>query len=1149
MNSRLANQTHQQKSTAKHSGSGFLQRKSNCDDNTLQRASLLPLSRKNKDQKEIPPIVHEVLRSPGQPLDTTSRAFFGARMGHDFSKIRIHTNKLAMESANALGAQAYTVMPNIIFGSGQYAPYTRKGQRLLAHELTHVVQQAFGSSKSYTILEHEAAIAEQGVFPAIHYQNSHISPKIQLQMSPDCATRLLIVIEEDESRASFTLFRDEGDPLSASGSARGLGTGEYRVVYDATAQAMTILSSDLMEIPETSLATIHMPDESHIIRLLRAVEQPIPMEVRIGTVTGGAPVSGETTESADSERLRQAIDELPEHVRDILFRDEGRHQLSPPYYAMVLRVGQKLASMSAVELADWRSRTTAMTQDWASFEASIDAYLATEAERYREQIEIARTAARLSGLEELYELRVQLRDVERQSPVRSGRGVVDPYIIRRRRELLRRVQEALGQAGFSSMAEFDAAIAAWRTSFERETVRVSDVLLDRFDHTLFLFQRRYADPAQATALAEAIAASGAQHHFEFSASQRARAVALSDPEGGLAENWQSMYLERIAGEARARGEAAMQNISADHPILAIPDFPRERLARAPSGEVQSILLDYITEHRESVHSTRGSIHSDTDLIYKLPPLLEASKQAQGITPNSIYERIIRDHISIQGLTALVGGIALAIITVALTIATFGTGTLAAAAGVAAFGLSAWQAVDAFQDYMRETIAAEAQLLSEEEVSSVAWLVIAVVGAAADLGAAAAAIRAIRPAALALNELGDMSALGAFRQEVNELVGVSSRIKNAMNRAAEAEAAQWAAIRTIGFRANEIFSASTETGVRLMLIAWYRARQGFLRFEQFLSELRRVNIISDVLDPSERTALLCMHEEALRRLTEGFLDPSSLSSELRAALSSTEIDDAAAFGRLLGLDDDAAAEVLEIQARVAREAGDPDALSPEALRTAMRRASGRISETAPTGSAAGEIAEVIEEQTTPPGRSLTYAPSHTAEEATHIGEEIISSGGRLDWMERHHSVYVYLLNAIAAHRSGRSISSVAAPNRRAFRLIVDELFGQELVNMERMVHVDLHRAVNDVLDNMLEPQRVAALVVRNPHIASFGPGRRVVQLQGTPGMMQRLEIYTARDLVNILERAYLRVFAEHPGLVSDEVIEEILQQIHRVRQAL
>jgi outer membrane protein OmpA-like peptidoglycan-associated protein len=96
---------------------------------------------------EIPPIVHDVLNSPGQPLDTATRAFMEPRFHHDFSGVRVHTDSKAAESAQAVNAHAYTVGSHIVFNTGQYRPGTKPGANLLAHELTHVLQQSRGLTR------------------------------------------------------------------------------------------------------------------------------------------------------------------------------------------------------------------------------------------------------------------------------------------------------------------------------------------------------------------------------------------------------------------------------------------------------------------------------------------------------------------------------------------------------------------------------------------------------------------------------------------------------------------------------------------------------------------------------------------------------------------------------------------------------------------------------------------------------------------------------------------------------------------------------------------------------------------------------------------------------------------------------------------
>jgi hypothetical protein len=106
-----------------------------------QRLQTKHVGSSNAGQVAAPPIVHDVLASPGQPLDASTRAFFEPRFGHDFSNVRVHSDAAAAQSARNVNAKAYTVGNNIVVGANQFAPTTREGRRLIAHELTHVVQQ------------------------------------------------------------------------------------------------------------------------------------------------------------------------------------------------------------------------------------------------------------------------------------------------------------------------------------------------------------------------------------------------------------------------------------------------------------------------------------------------------------------------------------------------------------------------------------------------------------------------------------------------------------------------------------------------------------------------------------------------------------------------------------------------------------------------------------------------------------------------------------------------------------------------------------------------------------------------------------------------------------------------------------------------
>lgn len=121
----------------------------------VQRA----ISSAGKSGAEAPPSVVATMAQPGAPLPSPVRAPLEHALGHDFSQVRVHADHQAAVSAHAIGARAYTVGQHIAFGAGQFAPQTRNGQRLLAHELTHVLQQS-ASQTPPALVQREMAYAD-----------------------------------------------------------------------------------------------------------------------------------------------------------------------------------------------------------------------------------------------------------------------------------------------------------------------------------------------------------------------------------------------------------------------------------------------------------------------------------------------------------------------------------------------------------------------------------------------------------------------------------------------------------------------------------------------------------------------------------------------------------------------------------------------------------------------------------------------------------------------------------------------------------------------------------------------------------------------------------------------------------------------------
>ncbi len=131
------------------------------------------------------------LQGGGQPLPQTERAFFEPRFGTNFSQVRIHADSQATETARVVKARAFTVGQNIVFGAGQYQPSASEGRHLLAHELTHVIQQK-GNEYQRVTEGNELFILENSGSPSLIQRRILIGNPAPLhEIAPDERRRLL----------------------------------------------------------------------------------------------------------------------------------------------------------------------------------------------------------------------------------------------------------------------------------------------------------------------------------------------------------------------------------------------------------------------------------------------------------------------------------------------------------------------------------------------------------------------------------------------------------------------------------------------------------------------------------------------------------------------------------------------------------------------------------------------------------------------------------------------------------------------------------------------------------------------------------------------------------------------------------------------
>ena len=222
-----------------------------------------------RDQAEQPPVRPADARGGGQVIDPADRAYFERQFGADFGAVRVHSDMAAARNAHMLSANAFTIGSDISFASGRYAPGSAAGRRLLAHELTHVVQQARGGGKRVH--------RDGGGLPDLEKEIKQFH--VEIKASP--AYRALN--RNDRARADRILAKIAAKPLQA----------ERYYLYRKLKQ--------LFDTPVKPAATITA--ETQTATATAAAQE----QARLATPAAQADVDVEEKASADPQRAKRWV--------------------------------------------------------------------------------------------------------------------------------------------------------------------------------------------------------------------------------------------------------------------------------------------------------------------------------------------------------------------------------------------------------------------------------------------------------------------------------------------------------------------------------------------------------------------------------------------------------------------------------------------------------------------------------------------------------------------------------------------------------------------------------------------------------------------------------------------------------------------------
>jgi hypothetical protein len=270
---------------------------------------------------------------PGTPLPAPVRAFFEPRFGADFGGVRVHTGGEAAEAARALGARAYTVGQHIVFGAGEYAPSTGAGQRLLAHELTHVAQRGGRSGGSHersisqpgdaAEVEADAAAARvAGGGQALLAASSAGGPTAAIHRQPALTKGLFYTVVTGD-RLMDIAAKEYGDPL------------RWRRIYNAN---LRVIGPDPDQIREGQVLWV----------------PPLDMAAALGAeIVAGMNMANDP--SADLQYLPNAVGGVPQPTGF----------LDPTYWQKTTPIGSVAGAGVAFELKDGKSASEAIDAAFA----------------------------------------------------------------------------------------------------------------------------------------------------------------------------------------------------------------------------------------------------------------------------------------------------------------------------------------------------------------------------------------------------------------------------------------------------------------------------------------------------------------------------------------------------------------------------------------------------------------------------------------------------------------------------------------------------------------------------------------------------------------------------------------------------------------
>ena len=782
----------------------------------------------------------------GFPLPTGTRSFMENAFNANLSGVRVHTGNRANDMNRGIQARAFTHGQDIYFKEGEYEPESSRGKKLLAHELTHTIQQSSTRNPITNTLQLKPDDAQSSTvkFP---YSVTITSKLNSDDLLVEFVKQYHQVATDEEARQIINTRKwtwEGNPPVVTDEDVRK----KYKLVTVRVKGAVPVIERSEKD-QKVAFGALSKPTQ-------QAVNEQADKNFWDNTKYKPNQTLGG---SADDKKMSQTwmmfrdrlvqekimIDSMPASMKKIVLNPK---EYGPENYEQLSRIINKLSTLNAEELEDYINKITANTDDLSVLEKSVDSYLTKISQRREEAIKRDEIKTKLWGTEDLYERYKVWKNLERYASTPTGSmGGASGYASAEKKNKADQMKEALIKdlvdAGFKGgISDFEKMIRDFKSVFELESLRIGNDLLDQFLHILYEAEIKYSNDAEVAALHQSVSSSNAKADYEEADKIRSEHGQLAYTLDELSE---MSYWVGKREEAIQRGDSKITSLSKDNPIIRAKKFDIEGLARTSSKEdVKKYLFDYIGARREDIASAKKTLTKHPKIVYKADSLRQKSYEKMTIQSKSIYDKIIQDEINDISISETIVKVFVGILAIALGIVSMGTGTAAVLAGAGAFGLSAYQAVEEYRDYEEKQGLSGAGLISSDP--SKFWVVAAIVGAGLDLAVVASTIKTISPALKVLEETNDIA---KFEKSLSELEKIDVKLRVNLVEAAKSEVQYSKAVSDFKPFLGRAYVVAgipdIEAAWNLGKVAYAALKRGINTFEKFLLELKAQKIINNI----------------------------------------------------------------------------------------------------------------------------------------------------------------------------------------------------------------------------------------------------------------------------------------------------------------